>query len=798
MNQLDSRASMNERDEVSALLATLNEAGRRLDELMHLEIVAGADGEPGLLPTTREYLSYVEAARKVAVLDALPASIVLLSAEGRIVSVNEAWRNFADANGFDGPVYGIGCNYLTICDEAEGEGAAEARQVAEGIRSVLKGRGRYAIDYVCHSPAERRWFALTVTPLADDERGAAVVMHLDITERIKGEQQIAHLNRVHAFSSGIGALIVRVHDRETLFREACRIAVEVGAFSMAWIGEIDPETLDGEITARHGGHEGFAGGIRLTRREGTPHSEHPACRALRQSRPVICNDIATDDSLGGLREDLLKAGHRAGGGFPLSATGRPDAVLSLFSDEPNAFNREEVELLTELAGDISFALDHIEKAKSLHYAAYYDVLTGLANRTLFLERVGQHLRNAAGGGHKLALVMIDLQRFRHVNESLGRPAGDALLKQVAEWLSREIADVTLLARMSADRFAAVLPVITDEADAARLLELTIDAFQAQSFHVGGAVLQIAMKAGISLFPDDGTDAESLLRNAEAALRKATGRGDRYLFYAARMAEVVSGRLSLEGQLRQGVARKEFVLHYQPKVSLSTGKVTGAEALIRWNDPRTGLVPPSRFVPILEETGLIIEVGRWALGQAIEDQRRWREGGLASVRVAVNISALQLRSRNFLAEIERALGSDALAAAGLELEITESLIMEDVKSGVASLQAIRAMGVSVAIDDFGTGYSSLGYLSKLPLDTLKIDRSFVTDMTFGPEGLSLVSTIINLGHSLKLKVVAEGVESDEQSRLLRLLNCDEAQGFHFGRPVPFEVFETDFLGPLTAR
>jgi EAL domain-containing protein (putative c-di-GMP-specific phosphodiesterase class I) len=289
----------------------------------------------------------------------------------------------------------------------------------------------------------------------------------------------------------------------------------------------------------------------------------------------------------------------------------------------------------------------------------------------------------------------------------------------------------------------------------------------------------------------------LFKNAEAALKKAKARGDRYLFYTQKMTEAVAGRLTLENQLRQALDKNEFVLHYQPKVKIASGKLTGAEALIRWNDPRTGLVPPGQFIPILEETGLIYEVGRWALRKAIDHYLRWRSAGLPAVRIAVNVSPLQLRNRGFIDEIKQAISIDAEASAGLELEITESLIMEDVKHSIASLQAIRAMGVCIAIDDFGTGFSSLSYLSRLPVDTLKIDRSFVIDMTAGPEGLALVSTIINLAHSLKLKVVAEGVETDEQSRLLRLLDCDEIQGYLFSEPVPGEIFETRFLSPPPA-
>jgi EAL domain-containing protein (putative c-di-GMP-specific phosphodiesterase class I) len=316
---------------------------------------------------------------------------------------------------------------------------------------------------------------------------------------------------------------------------------------------------------------------------------------------------------------------------------------------------------------------------------------------------------------------------------------------------------------------------------------------------------VAAKVGVALFPEDGTEADTLFRNAEAALKKAKASGDRYLFYAQKMTETVAGRLVLDYQLRHALDNDQFVLHFQPKVSLASAKLTGAEALIRWNHPQMGLVPPGRFIPVLEETGLIFEVGRWALRQAIKQHLRWRAADLPPVRISVNVSPLQLRNRAFLADIEEAIGSDTSAAAGLELEITESLIMEDIKHTIGTLRRIRAMGVSIAIDDFGTGFSSLSYLAKLPTDTLKIDRSFVTDMNAAPEGLALVSTIINLAHSLKLKVVAEGVETNEQARALRELNCDEMQGFLLSKPVSSDVFETrflrrgdEFIAPCVAR
>jgi EAL domain-containing protein (putative c-di-GMP-specific phosphodiesterase class I) len=364
---------------------------------------------------------------------------------------------------------------------------------------------------------------------------------------------------------------------------------------------------------------------------------------------------------------------------------------------------------------------------------------------------------------------------------------------VAAWITHKVGDVNLLARVGADQFAVVLPVVRPEGDVSLLVERAMSGLLEHPFTLNDAVLRVGVKIGVALFPEDGTDADTLFTNAEAALKKAKASGDRYLFYMHKMTETVGRKLTLESRLREALDKDQFVLHYQPKISLASRALTGTEALIRWNDPQTGLVPPGQFIPILEETGLIYDVGRWALRKAMADYLRWRAMGLAVVPVAVNVSPLQLRNRDFVAEIERTISIDPHAAAGLELEITESVIMADVKHSITCLQAIRALDVKIAIDDFGTGFSSLSYLSKLPVDTLKIDRSFVVDMTAGPDGLALVSTIINLAHSMRLNVVAEGVETEEQSRLLRLLSCDEMQGFLLSKALPVDLFEAQFLG-----
>ncbi|MEA3197933.1 MAG: hypothetical protein QOF32_1985, partial [Gammaproteobacteria bacterium] len=525
--------------------------------------------------------------------------------------------------------------------------------------------------------------------------------------------------------------------------------------------------------------------------EGAPTGKTLAARAIRAKAAIVSNDVQNDEDLI-FRKMHAESGVRSLAMIPLMVSGNVIGVLALYTSKPEFFDAAGLLLLTDLAGNVAFAVDHLEREERLQRLYYYDVLTGLPNRRSFLERVTHSMLTATDDGHKIAVFLIDLERFKKLNDSLGRPAGDALLKQVAEWLGRNAGNIDLVARIDADHFAVVLPKVAYEVDVARLLDKTIAAFMSNEFSLNDAVYRVAAKIGVAIYPDDGTDADTLLQNAEAALKKAKTSRDRYLFYAQKMTETVATSLGMENRLRRALERDEFVLHYQPKVNLVSGKLTGAEALIRWNDPVSGLTLPGRFIPILEDTGLIHDVGRWVLRKAIEDYQRWRNDGLPAVRIAVNVSPLQLRNPNFVADIQEAVNIAADAAAGLQLEITESLIMQDVNRSIVGLHAIRALGVTIAIDDFGTGFSSLNYLTKLPVDTLKIDRSFVTEMASGTDGLTLVSVIINLAHKLKLNTVAEGVETEEQLRQLRLLDCDEMQGYLFGKPVPVDIFEQMYM------
>jgi diguanylate cyclase (GGDEF)-like protein len=621
----------------------------------------------------------------------------------------------------------------------------------------------------------------------------------DYTKRRGAEENLRRVDRLYAMISGITALGVRVRDRADLFGNSCRIAVEHGEFEMAWIALVDRAETKIVPMAWAGVDERAMAAIKdlFLTSEGTLEGRTLAAQAIRERKAVISNDVGNDESL------IFGKMHAASGVrsiavLPLIAADKAIGVFALYTRKLEYFDAAGLDLLGELAANVAFATDHIDKQERLDHFAYYDSLTGLANLRLFLDRVSQHMIQAASSGDKLAMFFMDLERFKKLNDSLGRLAGDALLKQVAEWLVRNIGNASVLSRVDADHFAIVVPGVRNEGDVIRHLESTIAAFLAHPFALNDAEYRMAVKVGVALYPEDGADADTLFKNAEAALKKAKVSGDRYLFYAQKMTDTVVGSFGIENRLRRALENEEFVLHYQPKIHLVSGKITGAEALIRWNDPMTGLVLPSRFIPILEETRLIHEVGRWALRKATEDYRRWSSAGHPWVRVAVNVSPLQLRSRSFVAEIEEAIGDSVAGAAGLELEITESLIMENVEHSVASLLAIRALGVTIAIDDFGTGFSSLSYLSKLPVHTLKIDRSFIADMNSGANGLTLVSVIINLAYALKLNVVAEGVETEEQLSQLRRLRCDEAQGYLLGKPVPVELFETIYLAPVPAR
>ena len=420
--------------------------------------------------------------------------------------------------------------------------------------------------------------------------------------------------------------------------------------------------------------------------------------------------------------------------------------------------------------------------------ALHDRLTGLPNRTLLHDRLGQELARARREGSMVAVLLLDLDSFRDVNDTLGHPVGDQLLCAVAQRITAAVRATDTLARLGGDEFTLVQPQIRQTAEVIALADKIL-ATLTMPFDVDGQEIHASTSIGIALFPQDGLDPDTLLKHAELALYRAKALGrNQFRFFEAAMDEEAQARRRLERELRLGLERGEFVLHYQPQLELASGRLAGVEALIRWNHPERGLVLPGAFIPAAEANGLIRPLGAWVLREACRQAKAWRERGW-DLSVAVNLSPAQLRHSQFLPTIGDALEAAGLEPARLELEITEGVLMENFEQqGDSFLRGLTADGVRLALDDFGIGYSSLAYLRHLPVKTIKIDRSFVRDLGQDPDALALVRAIVTLGHSLRKRVVAEGVENATQLELLRELGCDEAQGFHIARPLDTEQLE----------
>jgi len=426
------------------------------------------------------------------------------------------------------------------------------------------------------------------------------------------------------------------------------------------------------------------------------------------------------------------------------------------------------------------------KESRIQHLSYYDVLTGLPNRLLFHDRLEQVLEQAQREGRMAAVILLDLDRFKQVNDSFGHTIGDQLLQSVALRLESHMHAGGTVARMGGDEFAFALSNLRTVHDAGDLAQRILDSFAQDPISVGDSEVFTAASLGIGIYPLDGPDTTTLLKNADAALFQAKNEGrNNYQYYAAEMNAMAWQRLALETSLRRALEREEFVLYYQPKVDLVSGKIIGTEALLRWQSPELGLVLPGVFIGLLEETGLMLPVGEWVLRTACKQGALWVQSGFPSVRIAVNLSMLQFRQADLSGMVQRICNETGLdlGLGTLELELTESLIMKDVDAATVTLNRLHEMGVSLSIDDFGTGYSSLSYLKRFPLGTLKIDQSFICDLADNHEDMSIVTAIVALGHSLGLKVIAEGVETFEQLHVLRGMKCDEIQGYLFSRPVP---------------
>jgi diguanylate cyclase (GGDEF)-like protein len=503
--------------------------------------------------------------------------------------------------------------------------------------------------------------------------------------------------------------------------------------------------------------------------------------------PRICNELSAPDVPVIYRHEYLQRGCRSMVALPLVVGGEPAGCFTLLADVPDYFDEDEMRLLVELADDISFALDHIGKVERLNYLASFDPLTGLANRQEFARRVAQYVEVASHTETHFAVVLADPENFEALNNTLGRAIGDELLRQAATRFAEAAGGRDVAGHIGSDQFAAIVSGHVEGSGISRLLEALWRKWLGKPFKVDGQAIELTAKAGVALYPADGTTAEALLTNAAAALRNAKQAGRSVGFYARHLSERIAERLALERDLRRALDHGEYQLHYQPKVDLIHRRVQGMEALLRWKRPEHGMVSPGAFIPLLEETGMIVDVGAWALRQACMDRQRLQRRGLDAPRVAVNVSAVQLRRDDFVRTLGEVVRTDG-PATGLDIEVTESVLMDDVGENLIKLEAARDFGVGIALDDFGTGYSSLAYLAKLPVGVLKIDRSFIASMSEDPSVVTLVSSVISLARSMKLVTVAEGVETEEQAKILRMLGCDQMQGYLIARPMAYAELE----------
>lgn len=423
----------------------------------------------------------------------------------------------------------------------------------------------------------------------------------------------------------------------------------------------------------------------------------------------------------------------------------------------------------------------------IQFLAHFDVLTSLPNRVHMQDRVELAIHNAGRDNERLALLLLDLDRFKTVNESLGHTAGDTLLQVAADRIKGVLGPGEMLARQGGDEFIVLLPVISDPGEAALAAERIRDAFSA-SIELHNHVITITPSIGISVYPDDGRDYETLVRNADAAMyhAKSSGRNS-YKFYTADLNARAREILAIESQLRFALEREEFVLHYQPQVEMASGRIIGAEALIRWNHPSLGVLGPVRFIEVAEERGFIVQIGNWVIGEATRQLAAWRSQGLPELTLAINLSALQFRQSDLAEQITSALAANGLPGHALDIEVTESVVMEDAMATIQAIDNMKNMGLKLSIDDFGTGYSSLSYLKRFKADKLKIDRSFVRDIPHDADDTAIARAIINMAKNLNMKVVAEGVETIEQWHFLQREGCEYVQGYLIARPLPADEF-----------
>jgi diguanylate cyclase (GGDEF)-like protein len=717
-----------------------------------------------------------------AVLDALTAQVAVLDREGRILAVNSAWRRFASTNGQTDPNACVGMNYLAVCDRALGsESGDDAAAVASGIRAVLSGERReFAIAYSCHSPKKRRWFMLRATPLADAGPARVVLAHENITapkaSQLRASRAVLELevaNRKLREQS-------RMVRRGRALREQSNRILELIARD---------ELIDGILVEIALLVEKSLPGVRCAvarLRDGNielaaPPAFPPALleRLRKNTIPALAG--LGDQSLANLIVAVLDGAPAPDLPVHTEPICAADGLEAGWIAVAGAAPAEAAKAaMTRAASLAAIALDRAALHEKLSFQAGHDPVTELPNRLRFQEQAQSAANRRGADSRPFAIAILDLDRFGEVNELCGHSVGDGVLRLAGRRILECLRPGDYVARVCGDKFAVLLDGLRDAEEGAQLLSGIQEAL-ARPFTILDQTVALTASSGLSMFPLDGSDAFELMRKADTALawsRKVGPNTARR--YRERMGARANERHEIQRGLPGAVGRDEFDIDYQLQFDTS-GRVYGMEALARWDSVAAGRVLPDRFIPVAEESGLIVELGAFILRRACRQRVAWSEFDIPGARVSVNISPAQLRQPGFVELTSSILSESGLSPRLLELEVTETAMMTNIGHIAKTLERLRQIGIKIALDDFGTGYSSLSYLRTLPVDTIKIDRSFIRELKGGASGLSMLRAIIALSHSLDLSVIAEGVETEAQADALAALGCDAIQGFLFHRP-----------------
>ena len=604
-----------------------------------------------------------------------------------------------------------------------------------------------------------------------------------------------HLNRALHLISDCNTLIMHAHDEYRLLSEVCRLCVERGGYLMAWIGyaETDADKTVRPV-AQSGYENGYLESINVTWAD-TERGRGPTGTAIRTGTNCVNMDVMTNPALAPWREAALRRGYRASIAVPIICDVKVLGALTIYAGEANAFDAEEIKLLEELARDLAYGIltlrtraAHAAAEEKLDFLSNFDPLTQLPNRLLLRDRFEHAALAASSENGTVTLLYLDLDNFQQINDALGHTIGDQVLVVAVDRLRECILPTDTISRLSGDAFVILLEGKYDAPALAAIANRIREAF-VDPVDINGSLLNISFSIGISQLPGDGSDFDTLLRHADTALNSAKEAGrNTFRFFTHAMSADFAEQIMLTGGLLNALRNEEFRLYYQPQIDLDSGHVISAEALIRWQHPVKGLIAPGRFIPLAERSGHIIKMGEWVLNEACRQAKHWLDTRATPLVVAVNLSAVQFKQGNVLELVGAALERSGLPPALLELELTESILLQDVDSTMQTLHDLKALGVKLSIDDFGTGYSSLAYLKQLAVDKLKIDQSFVRDLLTDTDGTAIVQAIIQLGHTLQLEVIAEGVETEAQRTTLARFGCDQGQGYLFSHPLPPEQLE----------